>query len=363
MSSLTHASNLVVWLKILSNGNGLLTCLVAEVVPERVCGQGTFCVPITNQNLSNIMKKILTIAIVLGSILIINPAKAAIILNLEGASSTPSLNSAEAVTIVPAPVSTISPASTPIPQSTLSPCPEPLPGQAIVLGQNGSCPTYSTAAPTGQVTIGINSSSAVPGNVSIQGVNSVTENLQAQINTLSQAIASLRSQIANVGIPATAPTPSATNNLQSQTNTLISSLTDRIDAMVITIQNGNSIIADLSRQLNDSRSQINALAQRVMALEASVNKMQSSITPPVPTSQPISVVPAPPTGVISAQPNSQTAPASYTPPQNLIIGMKGDQVGTLQQFLIDKGFLKIAAPTSYYGDLTKKALQDWQKSK
>lgn len=47
--------------------------------------------------------------------------------------------------------------------------------------------------------------------------------------------------------------------------------------------------------------------------------------------------------------------------KNLTVGSKGDEVNTLQQFLIDEGYLKITAPTGYFGKATKAAVAAWQK--
>jgi len=46
---------------------------------------------------------------------------------------------------------------------------------------------------------------------------------------------------------------------------------------------------------------------------------------------------------------------------NLTMGSKGADVTALQQILIDGGHLKIAAPTGYFGALTKVAVAAWQK--
>lgn len=45
------------------------------------------------------------------------------------------------------------------------------------------------------------------------------------------------------------------------------------------------------------------------------------------------------------------------------IGAKGEEVKKIQQRLIDLGFLKIAEPTGNYQEQTKKAVEDFQKSK
>ena len=42
--------------------------------------------------------------------------------------------------------------------------------------------------------------------------------------------------------------------------------------------------------------------------------------------------------------------------------MRGNDVSALQQFLITGGFLKISAPTGYFGPLTRTALGAWQAS-
>lgn len=46
--------------------------------------------------------------------------------------------------------------------------------------------------------------------------------------------------------------------------------------------------------------------------------------------------------------------------RDLTVGVTGDDVGSLQQMLIDGGYLKIAAPTKYFGPLTKTAVAAWQ---
>lgn len=43
------------------------------------------------------------------------------------------------------------------------------------------------------------------------------------------------------------------------------------------------------------------------------------------------------------------------------LGSKGDTVKAIQQKLISLGLLKIASPTGYFGDQTKKAVEDFQK--
>ncbi len=46
--------------------------------------------------------------------------------------------------------------------------------------------------------------------------------------------------------------------------------------------------------------------------------------------------------------------------RDLTIGSSGSDVSALQQFLIETGFLKISAPTGYFGPMTKSALGTWQ---
>ena len=54
--------------------------------------------------------------------------------------------------------------------------------------------------------------------------------------------------------------------------------------------------------------------------------------------------------------------AGFTFAQNLTIGMSGNDVSVLQQFLITDGYLKISTPTNYFGALTRAALGSWQAS-
>lgn len=48
--------------------------------------------------------------------------------------------------------------------------------------------------------------------------------------------------------------------------------------------------------------------------------------------------------------------------KHMMIGASGWDVGCLQQFLIEKRFLHINDPTKYFGEYTRKALMEWQKS-
>lgn len=54
--------------------------------------------------------------------------------------------------------------------------------------------------------------------------------------------------------------------------------------------------------------------------------------------------------------------SSYTFTKNLTVGAKGEDVKQLQSILIAGGYLKIAAPTSYFGPATKAAVIAWQKA-
>jgi len=47
--------------------------------------------------------------------------------------------------------------------------------------------------------------------------------------------------------------------------------------------------------------------------------------------------------------------------RNLTLGSTGPEVTTLQQYLIDEGFLNSDGPTGYFGKMTKAAVQAWQK--
>ncbi|MDO8557329.1 MAG: sortase [Candidatus Jorgensenbacteria bacterium] len=59
---------------------------------------------------------------------------------------------------------------------------------------------------------------------------------------------------------------------------------------------------------------------------------------------------------------SASAAADFTFTRNLSLGIRGDDVSALQQFLIAGGFLKILTPTGYFGPLTTTALGAWQTS-
>ncbi len=60
----------------------------------------------------------------------------------------------------------------------------------------------------------------------------------------------------------------------------------------------------------------------------------------------------------SAQGVASTASSPFT--HDLTLGMRGSDVSSLQQFLIDTGFLKISTTTNYFGLLTKAAVGEWQ---
>ncbi|MBI5732821.1 peptidoglycan-binding protein [Candidatus Jorgensenbacteria bacterium] len=54
--------------------------------------------------------------------------------------------------------------------------------------------------------------------------------------------------------------------------------------------------------------------------------------------------------------------SSYSFTRDLTVGSKGDDVNALQQVLIDGGYLKVAAPTGFFGPMTKAALAAWQSA-
>lgn len=59
---------------------------------------------------------------------------------------------------------------------------------------------------------------------------------------------------------------------------------------------------------------------------------------------------------------STASTSSYAFTKNLTVGAKGEDVNQLQSILIAGGYLKIAAPTSYFGPMTKTAVVAWQKA-
>lgn len=58
-----------------------------------------------------------------------------------------------------------------------------------------------------------------------------------------------------------------------------------------------------------------------------------------------------------------TPSTSYTFTRNLTVGAKGADVSALQSALISGGYLKISAPTGFFGNMTKTALAAWQSAK
>jgi hypothetical protein len=65
-------------------------------------------------------------------------------------------------------------------------------------------------------------------------------------------------------------------------------------------------------------------------------------------------------GQLSGGSGSMSGSVSFT--RDLTVGSKGADVSSLQQILINKGFLAISAPTGYFGPATKAALAKWQAS-
>jgi len=84
----------------------------------------------------------------------------------------------------------------------------------------------------------------------------------------------------------------------------------------------------------DLQSQIASLLAQISALQAQLNAGAT-------------------TGGVAA--------SSFT--RNLTVGSRGTDVTSLQQILMNAGYLKIAAPTAYFGPATKAALAAWQKDK
>lgn len=53
--------------------------------------------------------------------------------------------------------------------------------------------------------------------------------------------------------------------------------------------------------------------------------------------------------------------ADFAFTRNLTVGIRGNDVSALQQFLIAGGFLNITAPTGYFGNLTREGVQKFQE--
>lgn len=58
--------------------------------------------------------------------------------------------------------------------------------------------------------------------------------------------------------------------------------------------------------------------------------------------------------------SSATPTTNFTFTRDITVGINGNNVSVLQQFLITGGFLKIPTPTGYFGPTTKTALSAWQ---
>lgn len=65
---------------------------------------------------------------------------------------------------------------------------------------------------------------------------------------------------------------------------------------------------------------------------------------------------------LNAAQSGASVSSSYSYTRDLTVGSKGDDVSALQQMLIGGGYLKISAPTGYFGSLTKAALAAWQSA-
>lgn len=63
---------------------------------------------------------------------------------------------------------------------------------------------------------------------------------------------------------------------------------------------------------------------------------------------------------LAAQGGGSTTTSVVVPPAPLTVGAQNSDVMDLQKILISEGFLKISAPTNYFGSLTKAALAAWQ---
>ncbi len=65
---------------------------------------------------------------------------------------------------------------------------------------------------------------------------------------------------------------------------------------------------------------------------------------------------------LSAQVITTTSTTDFQFTRNLSVGVRGNDVFVLQQFLIAGEFLNLATPTGYFGPATKTAVMRWQKS-
>src|SRR5690242_9426602 len=74
------------------------------------------------------------------------------------------------------------------------------------------------------------------------------------------------------------------------------------------------------------------------------------------------LVPAVAHGQTTSTTTTTTTSVSYAFSRDLTVGSSGADVSALQAILIERGFLHIAAPTGYFGPLTKSAVAAWQAS-
>ena len=106
-----------------------------------------------------------------------------------------------------------------------------------------------------------------------------------------------------------------------------------LSATTVVWLTGSSLLAPVAyAQSTDLQAQINALLAQIAALQSQLASGSSSSAP------------------------------SYNYTRNLTVGSRGADVTALQNFLIGKGFLKIASATDYFGSLTKAALAAYQAS-
>lgn len=74
----------------------------------------------------------------------------------------------------------------------------------------------------------------------------------------------------------------------------------------------------------------------------------------------VSITSTIPTATTAPAPPPTPSPAATTYARNLTIGDTGSDVSELQTFLIQQGFLTVAAPTGYFGPMTSAAVTKWQ---
>ncbi|MGC9611056.1 MAG: peptidoglycan-binding domain-containing protein, partial [Minisyncoccia bacterium] len=116
----------------------------------------------------------------------------------------------------------------------------------------------------------------------------------------------------------------------------MSNLSRKVVAVGLTLTTAVWFAGSVMPAFAQSQSTIDALMAQIAALQNQIKALQGS--------------------------TSGASTSSYSFTRDLTVGSKGADVTALQQILINGGYLKISAPTAYFGAMTKTAVAAWQKA-